>query len=144
MPFRQQWMMYIPCYVIQDLTIPFELKPQHTPLTLITLFPLIVIQVRFHLRHSLGSDRTYCICKSLGQNAGQRFLLDLRVLSLIHIALNPNSLDMLVGKGTTKSRKLFSIRFLSLETLSLRKVSLTGHQQVWGRTYQFSRQMLHK
>ena len=85
-------------------------------------------------------QQTSHICVSLERSAGRKFLLPWEGLNLIHVVLSVVYWGMLLGVETTKFRMPLPIMFSCHETLSLKKVSLTGHQQVWGRTYQSLKQ----
>src|SRR5271168_865936 len=132
--------MFVPCSGTLDLATLSGLKQPHTPLILATLFLHVVIQVRFPLKLLLRNGKIFRTYMSLEPDAGQRFPLDLEDLNSIHGVLNAVSSDMLLGEGTTKFRTLLPIKFLCHGTLYLKKVSLIGHQQVRGRTYQSLKQ----
>src|ERR1700678_1053578 len=132
--------MFVPCSGTLDLATLSGLKQPHTPLILVTLFLHVVIQVRFPLKLLLRNGRISRTYVSLEPDAGRRFPLDSEDLSSIHGVLNVVSSDMLLGEETTKSKTLPLIKSLCHGMLSLKKVSLIGHQKVQGRTYQYSKQ----
>src|SRR6202522_3744040 len=136
--------MSVPYSGTLDLATLSGLKRLHTLLIHAILSLRVVIQVRFHLKLSLRNGKTFRTYVSLVRDAGRRFPLGWEHLNLIHGVLSAASSDMLLGEVTTKYRILPPIEFLSHETLCLRRVSLIGHQRVWGRTYQFSRQALER
>src|ERR1700678_2524257 len=136
--------MSVPYSETLDLATLSGLKRLHTLLIHAILSLRVVIQVRFHLKLSLRSGKTFRTYVSLVRDAGRRFPLGWEHLNLIHGVLSAASSDMLLGEVTTKYRILPPTEYLSHEMLCLRRVSLIGHQRVRGRTYQFSRQALEK
>ena len=93
---------------------------------------------------SLGSGKMFCTCMFLVWSAGQKFLLGLDDLSLIHTVLRVISSDILLAEETTRSKMSCLTKFLCHTMLFLRRVSLIGHQWVWGRTYQSLTQTQYK
>src|ERR1700678_2701299 len=120
-------MTYGHYFVTPGLVTPTGLR---RPLTLLihgTLSLLADILVVYQLSPSQGKDRTYLTFRSLGQNAGLKFLLlkgspnlTLEVLNVVFLGMHP-------GVETTKSRMSLLVECFSRVMLSSRRASLVVH-----------------